>query len=641
MAIKIKASHKGRFTAYKKRTGKTTAEALRSKDPHVRQMANFARMAKRHFKKLELGGPLGDLPKDVVNNNLWRSHTAKEIYPVLAKKGLMGSGRDSIPESVWLRMPASQRASMMSKDKGTDWTMGGPEGYRLWNMESIPQAANINKNFSGYYLGEKKKTAKLLKKQGFDPDNYNPFMADTDVPQYSVGGWLKDNAGNLAKIGVGAAMTATGIGAPIGASLMTSGAAGALGSIGQPASDENEISEVYKPAVSRGVQQYDNVVAAGGMNLKKLSKRTDYIGEQHNQGGINLPIGVQVEDGESRTGDIVHSDKIKVTPAIMKRYGGNVPFKRVDIGKSVADVVKKRDKRFEKRTGDQWNDETRKVSQLPFEEMSDELSQIYDITQRRYFGAIGYGKDGLNLKSFLDDPGNAPIIGSGIGMATNLLRRPEKVDYQQASFTPTQVAPISSEAGIQNIKRSFGSSRERLRRLNPRGYMNNLSNIAASEAEAIGSYTGQIQAQNAETQNRASMMDSQNRSRLSMFNTQVGMQEAEANAANRGARKTAIDANTNQLFTQIGQKSRDDKMMTAQEDYQNQMIGLKKQMIDAYWGNKDKSSFVTPEDSKFDLFNLDENEEDLNPRNSFTGRFGGNLRRKTTALLGKRRYRKY
>ena len=43
--IHIKPSHEGRFTAYKKRTGKTTEEALHSKDPHVRQMANFSRNA--------------------------------------------------------------------------------------------------------------------------------------------------------------------------------------------------------------------------------------------------------------------------------------------------------------------------------------------------------------------------------------------------------------------------------------------------------------------------------------------------------------------------------------------------------------------------------------------------------------------
>lgn len=54
--IHIKPSHKGRFTAYKKRTGKTTAEALHSKDPHVRQMANFARNAAKW--KHEEGGPV-------------------------------------------------------------------------------------------------------------------------------------------------------------------------------------------------------------------------------------------------------------------------------------------------------------------------------------------------------------------------------------------------------------------------------------------------------------------------------------------------------------------------------------------------------------------------------------------------------
>lgn len=51
MAIKIKKANKGKFTAYKKRTGKTTSEALHSKNPHVRQMANFARNAKKWSKK--------------------------------------------------------------------------------------------------------------------------------------------------------------------------------------------------------------------------------------------------------------------------------------------------------------------------------------------------------------------------------------------------------------------------------------------------------------------------------------------------------------------------------------------------------------------------------------------------------------
>jgi hypothetical protein len=55
--IHIKKSHEGMFTAYKKRTGKTTEEALHSPDPHVRQMANFARNAAKW--KHETGGQYG------------------------------------------------------------------------------------------------------------------------------------------------------------------------------------------------------------------------------------------------------------------------------------------------------------------------------------------------------------------------------------------------------------------------------------------------------------------------------------------------------------------------------------------------------------------------------------------------------
>jgi len=66
MSINIKKSHRGRFTAYKKRTGKTTEEALHSKNPHVRRMANFARNARKwkhtgRKKSRARGGYLNDL----------------------------------------------------------------------------------------------------------------------------------------------------------------------------------------------------------------------------------------------------------------------------------------------------------------------------------------------------------------------------------------------------------------------------------------------------------------------------------------------------------------------------------------------------------------------------------------------------
>lgn len=63
--IHIKPSHEGRFTEYKKRTGKTTEEALHSPDPHVRQMANFARNAS-HWKHAEGGAAGGDQQEQIM-----------------------------------------------------------------------------------------------------------------------------------------------------------------------------------------------------------------------------------------------------------------------------------------------------------------------------------------------------------------------------------------------------------------------------------------------------------------------------------------------------------------------------------------------------------------------------------------------
>jgi len=51
--IHIKPENKGKFTATKKRTGKSTEELKHSKNPLTRKRANFAMMAKRRWKPLK------------------------------------------------------------------------------------------------------------------------------------------------------------------------------------------------------------------------------------------------------------------------------------------------------------------------------------------------------------------------------------------------------------------------------------------------------------------------------------------------------------------------------------------------------------------------------------------------------------
>jgi hypothetical protein len=734
----IKPENRGKFTATKKRTGKSTSQLLHSKNSKTRSRANFARMAKRGWKPLEIGGDifnefttqiLQEGGKIKVIDN--RKNDAVTGLPVGDK---YRKNADIPKDFLEMTVDAAKKHGV---DPGTAIAIGLQEtGFHPDSMVNPFMLGNYNQygniiDESVKFMADKNKYAKNLgktneediiqayngygkvknagKMYGIDTSinpidmNTNPVygkriinlrdsvvMRNPDIRRIiekkATGGWLKGAAGGAAS---GASMGA--MFGPWGAAI-GGVAGGVLGGI-SGSKESDEISEVYKPAISKSRQLYDTTLAEGGMNLKRLTARTDYKGESHSNGGINLPIGSQVEDGESRTGDIVHSKKIKVTPAIMNAYRGRVHLRKGDMGRSISDIVKSRDKRFEKRSGDEWNDNARKVSQMPFEEMSDELSQVYDMAKgevdnmmagggkmHKVMGEFKRGKlhsgskkgplvknrkqaiaiamseagmnkaaGGMDLAKFFGEQGNAPIIGSAIGTVTNLLREPEKVDYEQAKFTPTEFTPMNTEAGVSNIRRSFAGTRERLRRMNPRGYMNNIASLGAAEAETIGSSVSQIGLANTEQYNRVKAMDSQARNRTAMFNTQIGMQEAEANAANKGVRKTAIDANLNNTFTMMGQKARDEKLFASQKDYQDKMYELQKG-YQSWWKNpNNNATTLSPELDNTDFLNTlapddysIQSNYNLRQGTTPTGYAdGGRLAMKASALLSKRKFRTY
>jgi hypothetical protein len=94
--IHIKPENRGKFTAYKERTGKTTEEALHSPNAHVRQMANFAKNAAK-WKHADGGlvlqenmyydGGLTGEPDNSPRNSLMASGNF-ETNPNMSKYGL-------------------------------------------------------------------------------------------------------------------------------------------------------------------------------------------------------------------------------------------------------------------------------------------------------------------------------------------------------------------------------------------------------------------------------------------------------------------------------------------------------------------------------------------------------------------------
>lgn len=118
MAIHIKKKNRGKFTAYKKRTGKTTAECLHSKNPHVRQMANFARNA-RKWKHAE-----GGTVEDYINGMLMKYATGGTTFD--SSKGIMlEKGVD----------PNDSMANTFKRYSGTDdiiESLGTGKGNSQW-----------------------------------------------------------------------------------------------------------------------------------------------------------------------------------------------------------------------------------------------------------------------------------------------------------------------------------------------------------------------------------------------------------------------------------------------------------------------------------------------------------------------------
>ncbi len=152
MAIHIKKKNVGKFTAYKKRTGKTTAEALHSSDPHVRQMANFARNAKTWHHPFGgiVGGPdqytkeqLRRAAITTVNKNINVPLTDFNVNQKIIQNGWFNGPIDSLrrltPEQRQSYIPADSNITYEKVKKGT----ANQGGYKYYDKTSFSEGTDV------------------------------------------------------------------------------------------------------------------------------------------------------------------------------------------------------------------------------------------------------------------------------------------------------------------------------------------------------------------------------------------------------------------------------------------------------------------------------------------------------------------
>jgi hypothetical protein len=186
--IYIKPENRGKFTAYKERTGKTTEEALHSPNAHVRQMANFAKNAAGW--KHAMGGTM-QYAEGGTNNpgfNALPKEVQQKILSKMSMGGMMKYGgggvkRKNISTSTFEPRALTPFPSLSQKDISEQLILNNAGD----NLDTpIPKSLNNfdSKNYNTFMGGFKNDLNNIRNyKMGFGQPNENAW----DRKEYSFG----------------------------------------------------------------------------------------------------------------------------------------------------------------------------------------------------------------------------------------------------------------------------------------------------------------------------------------------------------------------------------------------------------------------------------------------------------------------
>lgn len=132
--------------------------------------------------------------------------------------------------------------------------------------------------------------------------------------KYNLGSFLEENIGNIAKVGVGTGLSATGVGGPMGIGLIASGVTGIASDNTNDINSKKNINTAGQLAGTLGTMSY----ATGG-NTKLSEFNNGGTHEENPLGGIPLGKAALVEEGETKWEDYIFSDRL-VVPGSKKTF---------------------------------------------------------------------------------------------------------------------------------------------------------------------------------------------------------------------------------------------------------------------------------------------------------------------------------
>ncbi len=271
---------------------------------------------------------------------------------------------------------------------------------------------------------------RMKKKNTIDLNRYR-LIDLYDNEEYSLGGWLKENAGNLFQTVAGGVLTATGLGAEVGIPMMVSGGAGLLGNatadkpdvidysnqirmprtVGTKNMTPNvmsfkqggnaKVGKVMKefkegklhsgskkgPVVKNRKQAIAIALSEAGLDKKANGGSLQRIeGPSHEQGGVQLMPNIEVEGGETIKNNVVNSDNWKITKQVAKIYN----LRPSSVGKTPAEYSKLIDDEYKKNENMIGSKKDHEIELDKISAMSAEMADLIGNNN-------GVAKDGIRL----------------------------------------------------------------------------------------------------------------------------------------------------------------------------------------------------------------------------------------------------
>lgn len=251
--IYIKPSKKGTFTTAAKKRGmgvqKFASKVMANKDNYSSAMvkkANFAKNAAgwKHGFGDDLKKEFEDPGKFLQERGLTIALGLPGAVADIASRGKFSNWVNEHGQLVGTVGGAAVGAAAGNPMMGAQ--IGSQIGSKVQDLEAQDDL-NLQ-NIDQQALNDKN----TLVQQRLSNDNRQPmyFKSGGNLPKYSLGSWLGDNKqgviGGLKTAG-GAALLATGVGAPIGVGLMASG----ISDIGQEISQDNQQAKVDTAATTQ------------------------------------------------------------------------------------------------------------------------------------------------------------------------------------------------------------------------------------------------------------------------------------------------------------------------------------------------------------------------------------------------------